>query len=52
MKKDFTVKMVCDECKRINYYTLRNRKTVERKLEYKKFCKWCKKHTIHKEAKK
>ena len=52
MKKDFTVKMTCGKCKRINYYTRRNRKTVERKLEYKKFCKWCKKHTIHKEAKK
>ncbi|PIY59156.1 50S ribosomal protein L33, partial [Candidatus Wolfebacteria bacterium CG_4_10_14_0_8_um_filter_39_64] len=21
------------------------------KLELKKFCKWCKKHTLHKEAK-
>ncbi|MBU1993024.1 50S ribosomal protein L33, partial [Patescibacteria group bacterium] len=24
----------------------------ERKIELKKFCRWCKKHTIHKEVKK
>ncbi len=52
MKKEFIVKLICDKCKRINHYTRRNRKTVERKLELKKFCKWCKKHTVHKEGKK
>ena len=52
MKKEFLVKLVCEKCKRINHYTRRNKKTVERKLELKKFCKWCKKHTIHKEGKK
>jgi large subunit ribosomal protein L33 len=46
------VKLACDVCKRINYYTRRNKKTVEKKLELKKFCKWCRKHTIHKESKK
>lgn len=52
MKKDFMVKLACEKCKRINYYTRRNKKTVEKKLEYKKFCKWCRKNTVHKEAKK
>ncbi|MBU2564189.1 50S ribosomal protein L33 [Patescibacteria group bacterium] len=52
MKKDFTVKLNCEKCKRTNYYTRRNKKTVENKLELKKFCKWCKSHTIHKEGKK
>jgi large subunit ribosomal protein L33 len=41
----------CDVCKRRNYYTRKNKKKVERKIEYKKFCKWCKKHTLHKEVK-
>ncbi|MEK7549183.1 MAG: 50S ribosomal protein L33 [Patescibacteria group bacterium] len=44
------IKMKCSVCKRINYYT-RKKKTLERKLEFKKYCKWCRKHTIHKEAK-
>jgi len=25
---------------------------AEKKLELKKFCKWCRKHTVHKEVKK
>jgi len=45
-------KLVCGDCKRINYYTQKNKKVIERKLEFKKFCKWCRKHTIHKEGKK
>jgi large subunit ribosomal protein L33 len=52
MKKEHIVKLQCTECKQINYYTRRNKKTVERKLELKRYCPWCKKHTIHKEGKK
>lgn len=44
------IKLRCTVCKRYNYYT-RKKKTLDRKLEFKKYCKWCKKHTIHKEAK-
>ena len=46
------VRLRCSTCKRVNYYTRKNKKTVERKLEFKKFCKWCRKHTAHKESKK
>ena len=42
----------CKTCKRINYHTRKNKKLVERKLEFKKYCKWCRKHTMHKETKK
>ncbi|MDP2934495.1 MAG: 50S ribosomal protein L33 [bacterium] len=52
MKKEHIVKLACSACKRINYHTRRNKKTVEKKLEYKKFCKWCRKNTPHKESKK
>jgi len=52
MKKEQIVKLVCEKCKHVNYHTRRNKKTVERKLEFKKYCKWCRQHTIHKEAKK
>ena len=45
-------KMKCSVCKRINYFTRKNKKAVERKLEFSKYCKWCRKHTLHKEAKK
>ncbi|MBI2035854.1 MAG: 50S ribosomal protein L33 [Candidatus Liptonbacteria bacterium] len=46
------IKLRCGSCKRNNYWTRKNKKLVERKLEYSKFCNWCRKHTKHKEAKK
>jgi len=46
------VKLRCTVCKRSNYTAPKNKKLVERKLELKKFCKWCQKHQPHKEAKK
>jgi large subunit ribosomal protein L33 len=49
-KKAF-IKLQCQDCKRINYYTKKSKTMVEKKLELKKFCRWCRKHTIHKEGK-
>lgn len=46
------IKLRCSVCKKLNYYTRKNKKTVERKIELKKFCKWCRKQTLHKEGKK
>ena len=46
------IKLACSKCKRINYYSRKNKKKVERKIELKKYCNWCKKQTIHKESKK
>ncbi|MBI2024824.1 MAG: 50S ribosomal protein L33 [Candidatus Harrisonbacteria bacterium] len=45
------IKLKCSVCNRINFYSHKNKKTVDRKLEFKKHCPWCRKHTIHKEAK-
>lgn len=50
MSQENLLRMKCGVCKRANYYTSKNKKLVERKLEFKKFCKWCKKSTPHKEA--
>ena len=50
-KKPYT-KLQCAECKRVNYFTHKSKKAGEKKLELKKYCKWCRKHTIHKEGKK
>jgi len=46
------LKMQCQGCKRVNYFTHKSKTITEKKLELKKFCKWCKKHTVHKESKK
>ena len=43
--------LVCTECKRKNYYSTKNKKKNPDKLEFKKYCKWCRKHVSHKEGK-
>lgn len=50
-KKKVLVKLQCQECKTTNYFTNKSR-GVEEKLELKKFCESCRKHTLHKELKK
>ena len=52
MSQDQLIKLACKDCKRINYWSRKNKKKVERKIELKKYCKWCKKTTTHKEIKK
>ena len=44
------VGMICKECKSQNYVTTRNKINMEKKLEILKFCKRCKKATLHKET--
>ncbi|MCD6097126.1 50S ribosomal protein L33 [bacterium] len=51
MSQENLIKLECSECHQINYYTRKNKKTLKNRLELKKFCKHCKKHTIHKETK-
>jgi len=48
-RKKHYVKMKCEDCGKINY-RLHKSKGVDGDLELKKYCKWCKKHTQHKEA--
>ncbi|MEI7942512.1 MAG: 50S ribosomal protein L33 [Candidatus Riflemargulisbacteria bacterium] len=45
------VTLECTECKRRNYATNKNKKNTTEKMELKKYCKWDKVHTIHKEIK-
>lgn len=45
------ITLSCTVCKRKNYTTKKNVKTTKERIELKKYCKWCKKHTPHKEEK-
>ncbi len=45
------IRLKCSVCGEMNYYTHKNKKQVERKLEYAKYCSSCRKRTAHKEAK-
>ena len=42
----------CTECKRRNYTNTKNKKKTPKKLNFNKYCPFCKKHTSHNETKK
>ncbi len=42
----------CSECKNRNYRTSKSTKEATKKVALKKYCRFCKKHTDHKEKKK
>ena len=45
------IHMVCQECKRRNYTTTKNKQKTPDRLEFSKYCRFCRKHTPHKEGK-
>jgi large subunit ribosomal protein L33 len=46
-------KFACSVCKHVNYQRRRNQKkgVQQEKIETTKFCKFCRKHQVHKEVK-
>ncbi|MBI2050418.1 MAG: 50S ribosomal protein L33 [Parcubacteria group bacterium] len=51
MSQERLARLECTVCKRVTADTQKNKKKLTNRLELKKFCKWCKKHTLHKETK-
>ncbi len=49
MRENIT--LACTECKQRNYETEKNKRNNPDRFEERKFCKHCRKHTIHKETK-
>ena len=45
------VTLACTVCKQRNYETSNNKRNNPDRLEMRKFCKFCGKHTDHKETK-
>ncbi|MBL7069606.1 MAG: 50S ribosomal protein L33 [Candidatus Omnitrophica bacterium] len=45
------ITLECTECRNRNYSSTRNKKKQKTKIELSKFCKFCRKHTDHKETK-
>ena len=48
--KRVQVTLECTECKRRNYITTKNRVEQRERIELKKYCRWDKSHTLHKET--
>jgi large subunit ribosomal protein L33 len=45
------ITLACLDCKERNYSTTKNRRNTPDRVELKKYCKRCRKHTGHKEVK-
>ena len=45
------VTLACEKCKRRNYTTTKNKRKHTERLELKKYCRFCKVRSVHKELK-
>ena len=45
------ITLTCNECKHRNYDTMKNKKNTPDRIEMSKYCRFCRKHTTHKETK-
>lgn len=45
------ITLQCQTCKERNYATHKNKREHQDRLELKKFCRRCRKHTSHRETK-
>ena len=43
--------LACTECKQRNYNKMKNKKNTTERLELRKYCRFCRKHTPHRETK-
>ena len=45
-----SVTLACTECKQRNYDTKKNKRNTTDRIELKKYCRFCKEHTLHRET--
>jgi large subunit ribosomal protein L33 len=44
------VTLACEQCKRRNYTTKKNKRNDPDRIELRKYCPWCRTHTLHRET--
>ncbi len=44
------VTLECESCKNRNYTTTKNRKNTPDRLQLRKYCRTCRRHTVHRET--
>ncbi len=44
------ITLACTECKRRNYQTTKSKRNTPDRVEFKKYCRWCVRHTPHRET--
>ena len=49
-EKRIKVTLACEDCKRRNYITKKNKNNDRERIEMKKYCRFDRRHTVHKET--
>ena len=49
-EKRVKVTLECEVCKRRNYITTKNKQNDRERIEMRKYCRWDRQHTLHKET--
>ena len=44
------ITLACEECKRRNYQTNKSKRNNPDRVTLRKFCRWCRRHTSHRET--
>ncbi len=44
------VTLACEECKRRNYQTNKSKRNNPDRISLRKYCRWCRQHTSHRET--
>jgi large subunit ribosomal protein L33 len=44
------ITLACTECKRRNYESKKSKRNTPDRVELKKYCRWCGRHTVHRET--
>jgi large subunit ribosomal protein L33 len=44
------ITLACTECKRRNYESMKSKRNTPDRVELKKYCRWCGRHTAHRET--
>jgi large subunit ribosomal protein L33 len=48
--KRVKVTLACEVCKRRNYITTKNKQNNRDRIQMNKYCRWDRKHTVHRET--
>jgi large subunit ribosomal protein L33 len=48
--KRVKITLACEVCKRRNYITVKNKQNDRERIEMKKYCRFERRHTLHKET--
>ena len=44
------ITLACNDCKHRNYQSKKSKRNTPDRVELKKYCRWCSKHTPHRET--